>query len=135
VRCEDRRTDLFLAFTEGTAAGREAIRPETLHVTPGSTPASTFVVAPGRTARSTPGPVVKGLARFETHPPQEITLRKGSDNNALFLPNPASEAVRMTRHQHWTVQAPGADGGQRVWTFGLAGLQEVLVPLREACGW
>jgi type VI secretion system protein VasI len=75
--------------------------------------------------------------RVDNRAPGTIAMQRSSDNRSLGLSGAAAISFVETLFggQTLVIQANPLSGSQMVSEFPIAGIEEAIVPLREACGW
>jgi type VI secretion system protein VasI len=75
--------------------------------------------------------------RVDSRQPRTTAMQRSSDNRSLGLSG--DEAISFIETlfggQTLVIQANPLSGSQMVAEFPIAGIEEAIVPLREACGW
>lgn len=75
--------------------------------------------------------------RVDSRPPGVMEMQRSGDNRSLGLTGNAAVAFTeaLFGGQTLVIQANPLSGSQMVAEFPIVGIEEAIVPLREACGW
>lgn len=73
--------------------------------------------------------------RIDSDPATEVQASEGTDSGTLFVPDGQAFAASLIGREALVFGFTPFEAGPQTTTFQLAGLEEAIRPLREACGW
>jgi type VI secretion system protein VasI len=73
--------------------------------------------------------------RIDKRPPLKEIATKSADGNSLFLKDPVSFTKRLYKAEHLLVRFTPFSSSAQEASFDIAGLEQAIVPLTEACKW
>jgi type VI secretion system protein VasI len=103
VRCRERKTEAYIDFGMSPAAEPELYDAATLQF------------------------------RIDRQPPLKAVATKSADGNVLFLKDPASFIKRLLKAEQLLVRFTPFSSSTQEASFSIAGLEQVIAPLTEAC--
>jgi type VI secretion system protein VasI len=103
IRCRERKTEAYIDFGMSPAAETELYDAATLQF------------------------------RIDKQPPFKAIATKSSDGNVLFLKDPMSFIKRLLKAEHLLVRFTPFSSSPQEASFSIAGLEQAIVPLTEAC--
>lgn len=73
--------------------------------------------------------------RLDDRPPLSETWQTSDDGRALFAAQSIPLVKQMFKAQEFAIRANPGGAGQQSLFFKIAGLEEAIAPVRQACGW